>query len=85
MSLSFSNSDDTGADEDDGSSLFEFVVMMKRLLICGRRSLSWEVRSDMEVDGDTGRDRVEGRLRPGKDVKRTLIMVGAIFNMRVWC
>lgn len=80
--MPFGNSDDTGADEEDGSSLFELVVIMKRLFVFGRRSTSCEVRSDIGVDANTGRDRVDGRLRPGKEVKRTLIILGAILNMK---
>lgn len=61
-------------------SLFEFVVRMKRLLVRGNRSESLDVRSEMGDAGEMGRESVEGRLSPGKDVRRTLIISCAILN-----
>lgn len=60
------------------TSLLEFVVRMKRLLVGGNRSEIRVVRSEIGNDGDMGSERVEGRLRPGKEVKRTLIILCAI-------
>lgn len=54
---------------------------MKRLLVPGNRSESRDVRSEMGDDGKMGSESVEGRLRPGKDVRRTLIIVGAIVTV----
>ena len=82
MSLSLDNKDDTSADEEDEISLFEVVVSMRRLLICGRRSEIWDVRSEILVEADTGMERVEGRFSPGKEVKKTFIVLGAIMRIK---
>ena len=74
------SSDEIGADEFEEISLFEFVVIIRRLLSCGRRADSCEVRSDIGVDAGDGRERVGGRLSPGKDVKRTVIVLDAILR-----
>jgi hypothetical protein len=54
------------------------VVKIRRLLCVGRRSWifsrSWEI---VVLDG-TGSERVDGRFRPGKEVKKTLIVDGAM-------
>lgn len=63
-----------GAVEDDGSSLFDVVVRIRRLSIHGMRSLSCSFKSPIGVEAATGIDRVAGKLRPGKDVNKTLII-----------
>lgn len=63
------------------TSLLEFVVRMKRLVVKGKRSESRDVRSEIGDDDEIGSERVEGRLRPGKDVRRTLIILGAIVEL----
>jgi len=47
-------------------------VRMRRLLCAGRRSWSRICSSARVVVAGRGRERVAGRLRPGKEVKRTL-------------
>lgn len=39
------------------------------------------MRSEIGDADGTGSDRVDGRLRPGNDVKRTLMICGAILNL----
>lgn len=56
-------------------------MIIRRLLSCGRRADSCEVRSDIGVDAGTGIERVGGRLSPGKDVKRTLIVLDAMLRV----
>ena len=70
-----------GSDEDEVTSLFEFVVRMKRLLMRGNRSESRDVRSEIGDAEEMGSERVEGRSRPGKAVRRTLIVLCAILMM----
>lgn len=69
---------ETGSEDDGVTSLFEFVVRIKRLLVKGNLSESRDVRFEMGDVGEMGSERVEGRLRPGKDVTRTLIISRAI-------
>lgn len=71
---------DTGASEEK-ISLFEVVVRMSRESICGSRSESCCLKSMIEVELSIGRDKVDGRPRPGNEVKRTLIIRGAISNI----
>lgn len=54
------------------SCLFEIVVRIRRLLCAGSRSWMRLLSCDMVVSAGKGRERVDGRLRPGKDVKKTL-------------
>ncbi len=72
MSFSQESSEETGAVEDRETSLFEVVVSTRRLSRLGRRSVSCGVRSAMGAEAATGRDRVDGKPRPGKEVRRTL-------------
>ena len=78
VSLLLDSKVDIGADEDEGISLFDVVVRMSRLLIRGRRSDIWVVSSEICVDADTGRERVDGKSSPGKEVRKTLMTLGAI-------
>ena len=63
------------------SCLFEMVVRIRRLLCAGMRSESCSWSSQTVVAAGNGRERVDGRLRPGKEVRRTLT-VGE--DMMVW-
>jgi len=58
--------------------LFDVVVRIRRLLTSGTRSAIKEVRSEIDDEEDTGRERVDGRLSPGNEVRRTLIICGAM-------
>ena len=51
---------------------------MSRVFKLGRRLESCCFRPVREVEASTGRDKVVGRPRPGKDVIKTLIIWGAI-------
>ncbi len=53
---------------------------MSRVSKHGRRLESCCLRSVREVEASTGRDRVVGRPRPGKDVIKTFIIWGAIIE-----
>ena len=77
MSCSLTSKDDTGAGEER-TSLLKVVVRMSRDFICGRWPDSCCLRSVMGVEASTGSDRVEGSPRPGKEVKKTLIVLGPI-------
>lgn len=68
---------DTGASEEK-ISLFEEVVRMSRESMCGSRSESCCHNSVIEVELSIGRDKVDGKPRPGKEVKKTLIIREAI-------
>lgn len=59
-------------------SLPELVVNMSRESKRGRRLESCCLRSVREVEASTGRDKVVGRPRPGKDVIKTFIIWGAM-------
>ena len=72
-----------GASDDAWRVLLDDVVKMRRVSSCGRRSLSCEVRSDIGADAGMGMERVGGRLSPGKDVRSTLIVRGAMVG-RKW-
>ena len=69
---------DMGRVEVEESSLLEVVVRMRRVVRAGRRSVRSEVRSEIGVEARTGRDSVEGRLRPGKEVRKTLMVLSAM-------
>lgn len=74
MSLGDERREDRGAEECGRSSLLEFVVRIRRLFTRGRRSWSRSVKSETVDVAGTGRERVEGRPRPGKEVRRMLIV-----------
>ena len=54
----------------------------------GSRSESCCLKSVIEVELSIGRDRVDGKPRPGNEVKKTLIIRGAISRtltgMKLW-
>jgi hypothetical protein len=60
-----------GAEDVRGSCLFDMVVRINRLLCAGMRSCSRSWSSEILVAAGNGSERVDGRLRPGKDVRRT--------------
>jgi hypothetical protein len=66
----------------------EEVVRMRRCEESAgpeRRVVRCEARSEIvEVEG-RGMQRVLGRPRPGKDVRRILIVVGAAMVVVLWC
>lgn len=72
-----------GADEVRGSCLFEIVVRIRRLLCAGIRSWIRSWRSEMLVAAGKGKERVAGRLRPGKEVKKTLTVDEPIVNCSI--
>lgn len=51
----------------------EVVVRVRRLVV-GRRARSWVVKVEMGVEARVGRERVGGRPRPEKEVRRMLII-----------
>lgn len=55
---------------------------MSRSLKTRMRSARRSRSSATEVVEGTGRARVAGRLRPGNDVRSTLIVVGAMMRTR---
>ena len=67
-----------GRVEVEESSLLEVVVRMRRVVSWGRREVRREVRSAIGVEARTGRESVEGRLRPGKEVRKTLMVWSAM-------
>jgi hypothetical protein len=69
---------DIGLEETNGSCLFDIVVRMKRSSLSEMRSKSRSRKSVIEVVAGRGRDRVDGRCNPGKDVSRTLIVEEAM-------
>lgn len=50
-------------------------------MVKGKRSESRDVRSEIGDDEEIGSERVEGRLRPGNDARRTLIILCAIVEL----
>lgn len=78
MSWSLDSSEANGADDDCDISLFDVVVRIIRLLMCGRRSESCEARADIGVKAATGSASVGGRLKPGNEVRKTFIVRSAI-------
>ena len=68
-----------GRDELDDSSRLDVVVRIRRVLREGRRAARRVVRSEIGVEAGTGRERVLGRLRPGKEVRKTLMVLSAMF------
>jgi len=68
-----------GAPEDLGICLLELVVKMRRWSSDGGRraaTISWRSET-VDVDA-TGIQRVDGKPRPGKEDKRTLIVGDAM-------
>lgn len=63
-----------GSGEEGWSGLLEVVVRVRRLYVGGRRAVSWVVKVEMEVEAGVGRERVVGRPRPEKEVRRMLIV-----------
>lgn len=65
----------SGAVEVGFSWWLEVVVRMRRLgrMPFGKWEESVVVKSLIELSAGSGRDSVDGRLRPGNDVSRTLI------------
>lgn len=63
-----------------GSCLFEIVVRIRRLLCAGMRSESCSRSAEIVVVAGKGRERVDGRLRPGKEVRRTLTVGEAMMR-----
>ena len=59
--------------------MFEEVVRRRRVLRFGSREVSVEWRVEMGVSAGRGRDRVGGRFRPGKEVRRMLTVCVDIF------
>jgi len=65
--------------EDEGRrGVLEVVVRVRRLCIGGRRAVSWVVKVEMGVEAGVGRERVGGRPRPEKEVRRMLIVGDSI-------
>lgn len=64
---------DTGAFEEK-ISLFEVVVRTSRESMCGSLSESFCLKSMIEVQLSIGKDKVGGKPRPGKEVKKTLMI-----------
>ena len=48
--------------------------------MCGSRSESRCLNSAIEVELWIGRDKVDGKSRPGNEVKKTLMVEGAILR-----
>ena len=69
---------DTGRSELDDISRLEVVVIIRRVLSDGRRAARRVVKSETGVEAGMGRESVFGRLRPGKEVKNTLMVLSAI-------
>ena len=64
---------------EEKTSLFEVVVRMSGESMCGSRSESCCLKSVIEAELSIGRDSVGGKSRPGNEVKKTLMIRGAIF------
>jgi len=71
-----------GAGEDRGSCLFETVVRMSLSFRDGMCSDKRSRSSVMEASEDTGTESVDGKLRPGKEVKKTLRVDEAMLARR---
>ena len=65
---------------EDKTSLFEVVVRISRDSKCGIRFEICCFKFMIEVELSTGKDKVDGKPRPGNEVKRTLITRGAILR-----
>ena len=62
------------------TSLFEVVVSINRLLLCGSRSAICCLRSPVDVEAEVGKASVDGRPRPGKEVRSTLTVRSAMIR-----
>ena len=82
MSLSPESNEDTGAAEEK-TSLFEVVVKIRREVRCGKRSSSCCLKCVIDAELAIGRDSVNGRPRPGKEVNKMLIVWGAIASIPI--
>ena len=51
----------------------------------GRRLVRSEVKSQIDVEAWVGIERVDGRSRPGKDVKRTLMILKSVILYGLKC
>jgi len=67
-----------GRAELGDNSRLEVVVRMRRVLSEGMRAARRVMRSDIGVEEGMGKERVVGRLRPGKEVRKTLIVLSSI-------
>lgn len=67
----------TGASEEE-ISLFEVVVRTSGESMCGSRSESCCLKIAIEVELSIGRDKVDGKPRPGNEVSKMLTIRGAI-------
>lgn len=78
-----------GRAELGDNSRLEVVVRMRRVLSEGRRAARRFIRSDIGVEEGMGKERVVGRLRPGKEVRKTLMVLSSIaaaqFLSRSFC
>lgn len=75
--------EDRGVGESGSSSLFEVVVRSRRLSMAGIRCERAAVKSaTVEVAG-RGTERVLGSPSPGNEVRRTLMVEGAMFDCGV--
>ena len=63
-----------GSVDVNESCLFDRVVRTKRSLAGRRRSCSFSRSLEMDVVAGKGSERVDGKLRPGKEVNKTLII-----------
>lgn len=71
-------SEESRVEESGCRSLLELVVRISRLSTSGMRLVRAAVKSaTVEVAG-RGSERVGGRPRPGKEVRRTLMVEGAM-------
>ena len=65
------------------SILFEDVVMMRRVWNIGRCDSRRAMKLHTDVDELMGSDKVGGRPRPEKEVRRTLMVVSAILDKKM--
>lgn len=63
-----------GSEDEGRRGLLEVVVRVRRLIVGGKRAVSWVVKVEMGVEAGVGRERVGGRPRPEKEVRRMLIV-----------
>jgi hypothetical protein len=63
---------DIGAVDEGDNCLLDVVVKTRRVLVRGMRVEARAVRSQTDHEDSIGKDIVGGRLRPEKDVMKTL-------------
>jgi len=63
-----------GSEDEGRRGLLEVVVRVRRLIVGGKRAVSWVVKVEMGVEAGVGRERGGGRPRPEKEVRRMLIV-----------